>query len=182
MCRAGSRAAAGVDHRASKAANLPRCRRSMARTLLEFGFGVWGPRSRNQTMRVLHLSDRLSLRGGAHRHLRGIVDWLARHGHDVQVAAGADEGAGLACPTSLVPGLEARSDAAVDLQPLMDSFRPDVVHLHTVVNPCVLEWAQGRRALLTVQDHRYFCPGKGKWTLSGEVCSVAMSEEACRAC
>jgi glycosyltransferase involved in cell wall biosynthesis len=56
------------------------------------------------------------------------------------------------------------------------------VHLHTVVNPCVLEWAAGARALITVQDHRYFCPGKGKWTLSGQVCSVAMSAEACRTC
>jgi glycosyltransferase involved in cell wall biosynthesis len=62
------------------------------------------------------------------------------------------------------------------------SFRPDVIHLHTVVNPAVLEWACGRPALITVQDHRYFCPTRGKWTAAGAVCREAMAAAACAAC
>ena len=40
------------------------------------------------------------------------------------------------------------------------SFRPDVVHVHTVVNPEALEWAAARGAVATVQDHRPFCPSR----------------------
>jgi glycosyltransferase involved in cell wall biosynthesis len=57
-----------------------------------------------------------------------------------------------------------------------------VVHVHTVVNPAVLRWAGRRGAVITVQDHRCFCPGRGKWTLAGEVCRVAPSPEACATC
>jgi len=68
-----------------------------------------------------------------------------------------------------VPGLEARLRGPADLGSVAASFRPDVIHLHTVVNPAVLEWAAGRSALITVQDHRYFCPTRGKWTAAGTV-------------
>src|SRR5687768_6749144 len=125
MWRSGSRAAAGVDHRASKAANVPRCRRSMARNVTpQDGPGPPQGALEFRPVRVLHLTDRLSQRGGAHRHLHGIVDWLVGRGHDVHVAAGADDGACYECATSIVPGLEARGDASVDLAPLMVSFRP----------------------------------------------------------
>jgi glycosyltransferase involved in cell wall biosynthesis len=81
-----------------------------------------------------------------------------------------------------VPGLEARGRAACDLDPLARAFAPDVVHVHTVVNPAVLEWAAGRAALVTVQDHRYFCPGRGKWTSEGRPCRDAVREDLCRGC
>ena len=35
---------------------------------------------------------------------------------------------------------------------------------------------------MTVQDHRSFCPGRGKLTLRGEVCGQPLSERACREC
>jgi glycosyltransferase involved in cell wall biosynthesis len=50
------------------------------------------------------------------------------------------------------------------------------------MNPVVLEWAARRRSVLTVQDHRYFCPTRGKWTLAGEVCRRPLSREVCAAC
>jgi glycosyltransferase involved in cell wall biosynthesis len=60
---------------------------------------------------------------------------------------------------------------------------PDVIHVHNVMNPAVLEWAASRRnALLTVQDHRFFCPSRGKWTLEGRECGEIMGREACAAC
>jgi glycosyltransferase involved in cell wall biosynthesis len=132
-------------------------------------------------VRILHLTDRFSTYGGAHRHLAGIVSWLADRGHDVHVAAGSgDEPFAGQCHS--VPGLDARETEPVSLDPLLHAVRPDVIHLHTVVNPWVLEWAHGRRAVITIQDHRYFCPGLGKWTLSGDVCSEPMSEEVCAQC
>jgi glycosyltransferase involved in cell wall biosynthesis len=64
----------------------------------------------------------------------------------------------------------------------VEQVRPDVVHLHTVVNPCVLEWARTRPSLVTVQDHRYFCPTRGKWTRQGDICREAMSPALCSSC
>src|SRR5438874_2230216 len=113
-------------------------------------------------MRILHLTDRLTSRGGAHRHLRSIAAWQISEGHDVVVAAGRDDGEAPACATRLIPGLDARDAHAVDLDATLSSVRPEIVHLHTIVNPCVLEQARGWPALITVQDHRYFCPGRGK--------------------
>lgn len=134
-------------------------------------------------MRILHLSDRLSERGGAYQHLLGVLEMQAAAGHELLLAAGrADEGVSAPCPVRQVAGLDARTAADAELDPLAASFRPDVIHVHTVVNPSVLRWAGARRSVITVQDHRYFCPGRGKWTLAGERCGVALAPVACAAC
>lgn len=134
-------------------------------------------------MRILHLSDRLSERGGAYQHLLAVVEAQVGEGHHVELAVGrADEGVAAPCPVRIVPGLDARTGDAADPDTAVAAFAPDVVHLHTVVNPAVLRWAGRRHAVITVQDHRYFCPGRGKWTLAGEACRVAPSPEACAAC
>jgi glycosyltransferase involved in cell wall biosynthesis len=134
-------------------------------------------------MRILHVADRASDRGGAHWHLRAILERLAALGHDVHLAAGAvDRDARPPCSVHLVAGLEARGRRAVDLSAVMATVRPHVVHLHTVVNPAVLEWAGRLPALVTVQDHRYFCPARGKWTAQGHVCREPMDIRGCAAC
>ena len=51
-----------------------------------------------------------------------------------------------------------------------------------MVNPAALRWARAVGAIVTVQDHRYFCPGRGKWTREGVVCRDPMSPAACDAC
>ena len=134
-------------------------------------------------MRILHLADRLTDRGGAYTWLLGVLDGLAAH-HEVRLAVGEDEGAPVApCPVDVRPGLEARDGLPVGLDELAADFGPDVVHVHSVVNPAVLEWAAARPdALLTVQDHRFFCATRGKWTLGGEICRRPMTRELCAGC
>ncbi len=133
-------------------------------------------------MRVLHVADRLSDRGGADLALLGVLDALS-DGHDLHLAVGRDDGAVRPpCPVSVVPGLDSRTRAAADLEPLLARLRPDLVHVHNVVNPAVLEWAADLDAVMTVQDHRFFCPGRGKWTPDGRVCGDAMGREACAGC
>lgn len=122
-------------------------------------------------MRILHLVDRLPGRGGAYTHLAGIVAALHERGHETLVVGGDQE-----------EGLEARGRQAVDLEAAVRRFRPDVVHLHTIVNPAVLEWAAGHPAMITIQDHRYFCPARGKWTADGRVCRDGYSPDVCRGC
>ena len=135
-------------------------------------------------MRVLHLTDRLTDRGGAHRHLLSITRALAARGHEVHIAAGAaaDLGEDVPATTHTLPGLESRTARPVSLDPLLARLRPDALHVHTVVNPVALESAAACGAVFTVQDHRAFCPARGKWTAKGEVCRVALSPAACADC
>jgi glycosyltransferase involved in cell wall biosynthesis len=133
-------------------------------------------------MRILHVADRLSDRGGADLALLGLLDALS-DGHELHLAVGRDDGVVRPpCAVSVVPGLDARTRAGAELDPLIVRQRPDVVHVHNVVNPAVLEWAAGVDAVVTVQDHRFFCPGRGKWTSDGRVCADAMGRETCAGC
>jgi glycosyltransferase involved in cell wall biosynthesis len=112
-----------------------------------------------------------------------VIECLRARGHEVALAVGVVErGVEPPCPVHVVEGLDARERRAADVDRVSRAQRPDLVHLHTVMNPAVLEWAAGRPALLTVQDHRYFCPGRGKWTAAGQVCRDAMGPGACAAC
>jgi glycosyltransferase involved in cell wall biosynthesis len=135
-------------------------------------------------MRILHVCDRLSDRGGAYTWLLGVVDGLVGNGHDVRLVVGTDDGTvGVPCPVEVRPGLDARTGQPVALEDLACAFAPDVVHVHNVTNPAVLEWAAGRPdAVVTLQDHRFFCPTRGKWTLGGEPCRRAMALEVCADC
>ena len=133
-------------------------------------------------MRILHVADRLSDRGGADLALLGLLDALSTR-HEQHLAVGRDDGAVRPpCPVTVVPRLDARMRAGADLDPLLAGFHPDQVHVHNVVNPAVLEWAAGVDAVVTVQDHRVFCPGRGKWTADGRVCGDAMGRRACAGC
>jgi glycosyltransferase involved in cell wall biosynthesis len=134
-------------------------------------------------VRILHIADRLTERGGAYTHLLGVLDALGG-AHEATLAVGVDEGTARAHARVVVlPGLEARTAIEVDLAGLQAAVRPDVVHVHNVMNPVVLEWAAaGGPALLTVQDHRFFCPTRGKWKTNGAACRETMTAEACAGC
>ncbi len=134
-------------------------------------------------MRILHVADRLSDRGGADLALLGLLDALSDGRRQMHLAVGRDDGAVRApCPVTVVPHLDARTRADVDLDPLLARLRPDLVHVHNVVNPAVLAWAVGVDAVMTVQDHRFFCPGRGKWTADGRVCGDPMGRDVCAGC
>lgn len=126
-------------------------------------------------MRILHLNDRLSARGGADQHLLGVLSHQVRHGWDVTLAVGRIDGtAPPPCNVIEVSGVDARDTADVAIDP----SAWDLVHVHNVVNPTAL--ALGH--LCTVQDHRAFCPGQGKLTRSGARCSDPFSATTCEPC
>jgi len=143
--------------------------------------GAWGYAL--AFMRILHVADRLTDRGGAYTWMLGVLEALTED-HEVRLVVGEDDGAVTPpCPVEVRPGLESREAAPVDLDDLVEDFAPDVVHVHNLMNPTVLEWAASRsNALLSVQDHRFFCPTRGKWTLAGEVCRRPMMREVCASC
>jgi glycosyltransferase involved in cell wall biosynthesis len=139
-------------------------------------------------MRVLYLTDRVSLRGGADRHLLQVVGWAAGAGHSVTVAAGRIErGATLPDGVRVIRAryLADRHRSGAGLAALESlAAKADLVHVQNVMNPLVLAsvCASGGRTIVTVQDHRVFCPGLGKTIPDGSRCRRAMADEACAEC
>jgi glycosyltransferase involved in cell wall biosynthesis len=137
-------------------------------------------------VRILHLTDRASDRGGADWHLLSVVVALAERGHQQVLAVGREDGSTeRPCGIHLVPGLAVTSDQPDVAGPLGDleaSFQPDVIHLHNALGPAAMKWAADRGGVATVQDHRSFCPGRGKLTADGEPCHQRMSQSGCARC
>lgn len=135
-------------------------------------------------MQVLHVVDRWTARGGAPRYLAAVLDGLGNRGLTQDVLAGeADPGT----PEPVVPlrrlaGLEAPRGVAPGLAEAVAASRAEVVHVHNVVNPELLEVLRPFDPVVTVQDHRFFCPSRGKWTREGAPCRVALSPAACAPC
>lgn len=58
-----------------------------------------------------------------------------------------------------------------------------VIHAQNVMNPVALRMAvESGRAVVTMQDHRAFCPGPGKTLPDGSRCLRSMSDAACAEC
>lgn len=141
-------------------------------------------------LRVLHLQDDLSTAGGAQWHLLAVLGSPSA-GVAHRVAAGRVETGPLPIPPDLpvhrVPGLggRQREEAGVvrRLDGLLAREAPDVVHVHNVLQPGVLGFVADRLPTVhTVQDHRSFCPGRGRWTPTGGVCTGPPAPDRCRTC
>jgi glycosyltransferase involved in cell wall biosynthesis len=75
----------------------------------------------------------------------------------------------------------ASSSRLAALAPLLGDAR--LVHVQNVMNPVAIRAAVATgRAVVTVQDHRVFCPGMGKTLPGGDACRRPMSSEACTEC
>lgn len=137
-------------------------------------------------MRILHITDRLSQRGGADWHLLGVLGWQAKQPDiDVQLAVGRVDGSVQApCPVHVHNGLDSlqRHNVQPRLDALAQESQPDIIHVHNALNPLLLHWACQRGAVMTVQDHRVFCPGRGKLTNAGESCREPMDPALCTSC
>lgn len=140
-------------------------------------------------MHILHIHDRLSARGGADIHLLAVAARQAQR-QRVTLAVGRVE-RGLEPPQGVdlvrIPGLGGRmrqgSTARDRLAALVAELRPDLLHLHNVLQPEVMAWVAGQGpAVATVQDHRSFCPGRGRVLPDGTPCGVRPGAAACAPC
>jgi glycosyltransferase involved in cell wall biosynthesis len=138
-------------------------------------------------MRLLVVTDRLSARGGADRHLGQLIASAVEAGDRVTVAFGRDDGTSRIMPDvlrvrcrGLTSAVAGRSRLA-RLASLLDDA--DVIHAQNVMNPSALKTtAATGRAVVTVQDHRVFCPGAGKTLPDGSPCRRPMAESSCGTC
>lgn len=138
-------------------------------------------------MRVLYLTDRIGARSGADHHLLQVVEWARDRGHEVAVAAARVDRIGLPpgdLDTERIRCLGSRLQSSSGLDRVLARLAgADLVHLQNVMNPTVLAAAVATgRAVVTVQDHRIFCPGPGRTLPDGSACSAVMSELACSSC
>ena len=136
-------------------------------------------------MRLLYLTDRLSHRGGAPHHLLDVIQTMAGR-HTVTVAAAAID-AEVRLPDGVdfhkVGGLRSvvpRANGLEPLAPLLETA--DCVHVQNVMNPRALDRATQQPSVVTVQDHRIFCPGPGRTLPSGLQCDLPMGDQACTQC
>ena len=145
-------------------------------------------------LRVLMVQDRLSARGGADwyllsllAHLKGRVETLLAVGYD-DGSLPLSERTGLGKWVRLKglerSGLGGRRRLAVvrDFQELAADFKPEVIHLHNIMDPALLEAAAGLgRAIMSVQDHRLFCPGLGQVKPDHNLCGQVLGP-GCQEC
>lgn len=136
-------------------------------------------------MDILYLTDRLSHRGGAPHHLLDLVGVMARD-HRITVAA-ADKDGDVVLPDGVrferCSGLRhgrAHTGGLDKLPQLLSTS--DIVHIQNVMNPVALRRASGPRTVVTIQDHRVFCPGPGKTLPTDQACDDSLSDRACERC
>ena len=133
-------------------------------------------------MKLLYVTDRLSHHGGAPRHLLDIIKTMSSR-HTVTVAASAKDSE-VTLPEEVqfvrIPGLRStgtESGKIEKLHPLMEAS--DLIHIQNIMNPSTMVATNTHRTIVTVQDHRVFCPGPGKTLPSGHACTEQMSASHC---
>jgi glycosyltransferase involved in cell wall biosynthesis len=136
-------------------------------------------------MRLLYLTDRLSHRGGAPHHLLDVIQAMA-HRHTVTVAAASID-RDVHLPTGVVfqklGGLRSvvsRDNGLGGLPSLLKDA--DCVHIQNVMNPRAIDMVTTQPCVVTVQDHRVFCPGPGRTLPTGRQCDLPMGDQACTQC
>jgi glycosyltransferase involved in cell wall biosynthesis len=136
---------------------------------------------------MLYVTDRLGGRGGADHHLLQVMQATAATGARVTLVCGQIDRE-LELPTVdetiRVRGLATTVASSARLAGLAAPLgAAEVVHLQNVMNPVAIAAAAATgRAVVTVQDHRVFCPGRGKTLPDGTACRQSMSYDACSEC
>lgn len=138
-------------------------------------------------MRLLFVADRLSNRGGADLHLLQVIEWALGMGWKVDLAVGridSDARAPDGVAVTRVRGLAVATTTGSRLEslgPLMTSA--EVIHAQNVMNPEALRRiVDTGKAVVTVQDHRVFCPGMGKTLSDGSRCREPLEKADCSVC
>jgi hypothetical protein len=159
----------------------------MGQALSSRGLPRYGGKARanpaaGKPMKILYVTDEWSRAGGAQHHLRDVARAISCSA-SVRVAAGrfSDE-----CPFgwTRVRCLSSKVSNSRGLQALEPCLEwADVIHVQNVMNPLALSRCTSTgKALVTVQDHRMFCPGMGRTLPSGEACDRGYGLSTCSGC
>lgn len=114
-------------------------------------------------MRVLHVNDHLALKGGVETYLLSAIPRLEQDGIEQGVVFGQGQADlvrhAFEVPELSGPGWEGRATVESKLAQVLDSFQPDLIHLHSIYNADAVEFLLDRKpVVLTSHDFRYLCP------------------------
>ena len=141
-------------------------------------------------MLVLYVHDRWSVLGGADWHLFSLLDSMPE-GIEPAGLFGRSDGSvdnvggvsGECLPGGIhfMKHLDKRA-AFPNERKVGDSLRgwlrdtgPDLIHVHNILHPHLLNILhEYGPAVITIQDHRFFCPGQGKVKADGTLCRQPM--------
>ncbi|MBI3977513.1 MAG: glycosyltransferase family 4 protein [Chloroflexi bacterium] len=136
-------------------------------------------------MKLLHLNESYRLVGGAERYVLELGPLLRAHGHEALFAYAdrhPDNWEIPGQPAYHIPALANGSTAELrGLAELIDREAPDVVTLHMIGNPAVLDVAcRAAVAVQFVHSHSFYCPGGGKLLgRTGAICTRPYHPVAC---
>ncbi len=135
-------------------------------------------------MQLLYLTDCLTHRGGAPHHLLDIIH--AAPGQRTVVAGRIDQSVVLPPDIRVekIPSLASSGENTTGLPALSHLMEAaDVIHVQNVMNAAIVRRAvQTGRAVITIQDHRVFCPGPGKTLPDAARCTIQMTDAHCSEC
>lgn len=119
-------------------------------------------------MRILHLNQFGSRKGGAEGYIADVTAALQARGHDVHLVALTPDDAGepLAATTyAPTPDWPSSLDATVSvLNRVLADFRPDVAYLHVVYHPLLVDWVARRLPGVAYIHAPYpVCPGSAQY-------------------
>ena len=114
-------------------------------------------------MKVLHVNEHLSSRGGVETYLLSLLPMLEERDVSVAVAfASGDESLverAYAAPALSQAGRGAEASGFRQLNEILGAEKPDVVHLHNIFNVGAIEAClQAAPVVVTGHDYRYLCP------------------------
>lgn len=114
-------------------------------------------------MRILHVHENLVAAGGIETYLLSLIPRLEALGHECGYVY-AEGQSDLVAQSFRVPDLSSsspagRRPAASAVQSILNTWQPDVVHLHNVYNTAAIDAClRGAPTVLTAHDYRYACP------------------------
>jgi len=130
-------------------------------------------------MKILHINNKFCFQGGSEQYLYDICRELAREGHENAVVYGSAESIHDNAEVSATYSLQGlnefnrglRHELQMQVRAIMERERPDIVYLHNIINPYLVEAVTELRPVVKyVHDHEFYC-AKGIRIVHNELCT-----------
>ena len=130
-------------------------------------------------MKILHVNNKFHFQGGSEQYLYAICRELAREGHEnavVHGSAGSTHDDAEVSGAYYIHGLNEfnrglRHELRGQIQAIVEREGPDIVYLHNITNPYLVEaMTELRPVVKYVHDHEFYC-AKGIRIVNNELCT-----------
>jgi len=114
-------------------------------------------------MKILHLNEHLSLKGGVETYLFSAIPQLEERGIESQVVYSKGDASFFPnahhLPLLGKIGFTKNADAADQLAKILNAEKPDIIHVHNVQNKGIVQKSlEYGPTVVTTHDYRWICP------------------------